>query len=212
MATSSPPRASSSRLRISTSERTRTWKSSGRTSGRVSDLRRAAARTSSSCRTTSWWTTSRAPTRATSAGTPRAISSRTCSRSRSPRCCVEYGAMQVETPIMYDFEHPALAKYLDKFPARQYVVRSEKSEYFLRFAACFGQYLIKHDMSISYRNLPVRLYELTHYQLPARAVRRAAGSETPADLHHARHAHPVWRRGAGQRRRCSTRWISAISG
>jgi threonyl-tRNA synthetase len=75
----------------------------------------------------------------------------------------QYGAMQVETPIMYDFNHAALAKYLDKFPARQYVVKSEKGEYFLRFAACFGQYLIAHDAKISYKNLPVRLYELTHY-------------------------------------------------
>lgn len=74
-----------------------------------------------------------------------------------------YGAMQVETPIMYSFNHPALARYLDKFPARQYTVNSEKADYFLRFAACFGQYLMKHDMQISYRHLPVRLYELTHY-------------------------------------------------
>lgn len=76
---------------------------------------------------------------------------------------LDYGAMQVETPIMYDFEHPKLSKYLDRFPARQYVVKSEDKEYFLRFAACFGQYLMKHDMTISYRNLPLKLYELTHY-------------------------------------------------
>lgn len=76
---------------------------------------------------------------------------------------VKYGGMQVETPIMYDFEHPKLAKYLNRFPARQYVVKSDEKEYFLRFAACFGQYLMKHDMTISYKHLPVRLYELTHY-------------------------------------------------
>jgi threonyl-tRNA synthetase len=74
-----------------------------------------------------------------------------------------YGAMRVETPIMYDYLHPNLAKYLDRFPARQYVLKSEKRDYFLRFAACFGQYLIKHDAQISYRQLPMRLYELTHY-------------------------------------------------
>jgi threonyl-tRNA synthetase len=75
----------------------------------------------------------------------------------------EYGGMQVETPIMYDFDHPKLSKYLNRFPARQYVVSSEDKEYFLRFAACFGQYLMSHDMNISYRDLPVRLYEMTHY-------------------------------------------------
>ena len=73
------------------------------------------------------------------------------------------GGMRVETPIMYDYEHPALKKYLDRFPARQYVLKSEDKEYFLRFAACFGQYLIMHDATISYRHLPMRIYELTHY-------------------------------------------------
>lgn len=51
---------------------------------------------------------------------------------------IEYGAMEVETPIMYDFEHPALEKYLNRFPARQYIVLSGDKRYFLRFAACFG--------------------------------------------------------------------------
>ena len=73
------------------------------------------------------------------------------------------GGMQVETPIMYDLEHPALSAYVKKFPARQYTVKSDDKEFFLRFAACFGQYMIMHDMTISYRHLPLRLYELTHY-------------------------------------------------
>jgi threonyl-tRNA synthetase len=73
------------------------------------------------------------------------------------------GGMQVETPIMYDISHPSLSKYLDRFPARQYRLLSGNKEYFLRFAACFGQYLMKHDMTISYKNLPLRLYELSHY-------------------------------------------------
>jgi threonyl-tRNA synthetase len=85
---------------------------------------------------------------------------------------IDYGAMEVETPIMYDYGHPALAKYLDRFPARQYVVKSDDKEYFLRFAACFGQYMIMHDMAASYRDLPVRLYELTHF-----SFRREQGGE-----------------------------------
>ncbi len=76
---------------------------------------------------------------------------------------IEYGAMEVETPIMYSFDHEKLSKYLHRFPARQYTLKSGDKEYFLRFAACFGQYLIMHDMQISYRHLPLRLYELTHY-------------------------------------------------
>ncbi|NJE25298.1 threonine--tRNA ligase [Thermococcus sp. MV5] len=76
---------------------------------------------------------------------------------------IEYGAMEVETPIMYDFEHPALEKYLNRFPARQYVVKSGDKKFFLRFAACFGQFLIKKDATISYRHLPLKMYELTRY-------------------------------------------------
>jgi len=79
------------------------------------------------------------------------------------RKVVEYGGMEVETPVMYDFQHPSLSNYLNRFPARQYVVKSEDKEFFLRFSACFGQFLMLHDAQISYRQLPLRLYELTRY-------------------------------------------------
>ncbi|MFH1780121.1 MAG: threonine--tRNA ligase [Candidatus Micrarchaeota archaeon] len=77
--------------------------------------------------------------------------------------CVEYGANEVETPIMYDFTHPALKKYLNRFPARQYVIQSDDKLFFLRFAACFGQFLITHDAQITYKHLPLRMFELTRY-------------------------------------------------
>lgn len=76
---------------------------------------------------------------------------------------IEYGAMEVETPVMYDFNHPSLSDYLDRFPARQYVIKSEDKDLFLRFAACFGQFLMLHDARFSYRQLPLRIYELTRY-------------------------------------------------
>jgi len=76
---------------------------------------------------------------------------------------IEYGGMEVETPIMYDFQHPALADYLNRFPARQYVVKSEDKELFLRFSACFGQFLMLSNATISYKQLPIKIYELTRY-------------------------------------------------
>ena len=76
---------------------------------------------------------------------------------------IAYGAIKVETPIMYDLKHPALANYLHRFPARQYIVKSEDKELFLRFSACFGQFLMLHDAQISYKHLPLKIYELTHY-------------------------------------------------
>ncbi|MDP2218161.1 MAG: threonine--tRNA ligase [Methanolobus sp.] len=73
------------------------------------------------------------------------------------------GAMEVETPLMYDMEHPTLKKYLDRFPARQYSIESDKRHMFLRFAACFGQFLMNHDMTISYKSLPLKMIEMTRY-------------------------------------------------
>jgi len=87
----------------------------------------------------------------------------------------EYGGMEVETPIMYDLEHPTLANYLNRFPARQYTVESDEDRYFLRFAACFGGFLMSHDATISYRNLPMRLYELTRYSFRREQAGELAG-------------------------------------
>ncbi|MFH1444867.1 MAG: threonine--tRNA ligase [Nanoarchaeota archaeon] len=79
------------------------------------------------------------------------------------RSTVEAGAMQVETPIMYDYEHPSLKKYMHRFPARQYRIQTPNKEVFLRFAACFGQFLMMHDASFSHKNMPLWLYELSRY-------------------------------------------------
>ncbi len=79
------------------------------------------------------------------------------------RRVVDYGGLEVETPIMYDMDHPTLSKYLQRFPARQYQIESDKRNFFLRFAACFGQFLMAHDATISYKDLPLKIYEMTRY-------------------------------------------------
>ncbi|MBW2984817.1 threonine--tRNA ligase [Candidatus Woesearchaeota archaeon] len=76
---------------------------------------------------------------------------------------IDYGGIEVETPIMYDMQHPTLSKYLARFPARQYQIESDKKSFFLRFSACFGQFLMAHDATLSYKNLPFKIYELTRY-------------------------------------------------
>src|SRR3989442_248284 len=83
--------------------------------------------------------------------------------------------MEVESPVMYDFEHPALKSYLNRFPARQYVVQTPNKKTFLRFSACFGQFLIMKDMVISYKQLPLSLYELTRYSFRAEQRGELAG-------------------------------------
>ena len=104
------------------------------------------------------------------------------------RKSAEYGAMEVETPVMYDFEHPAMINYLHRFPARQYVVESAEKDYFLRFSACFGQFLIGSAMTISYKNLPLRMYELAKYSFRREKSGELAGLRrlrafTMPDLH-----------------------------
>lgn len=87
----------------------------------------------------------------------------------------DYGGMQVETPIMYDLKHPQLASYLERFPAKQYHLLSGSKKFFLRFAACFGQYMIMHDMKMSHSHLPVRMYELTHNSFRRESAGSLAG-------------------------------------
>nr|MDQ3718676.1 threonine--tRNA ligase [Thermoproteota archaeon] len=79
------------------------------------------------------------------------------------RRVMEYGGIEVETPIMYDTKHPSLQSYFNRFPARQYSITSDNKQLFLRFAACFGQFLMAKDFNISYKHLPLKLYELTRY-------------------------------------------------
>jgi threonyl-tRNA synthetase len=56
-----------------------------------------------------------------------------------------------------------MVSYFNRFPARQYNIDSEGKKLFLRFAACFGQFLMANEYQLSYKNLPYRLYELTRY-------------------------------------------------
>jgi threonyl-tRNA synthetase len=75
----------------------------------------------------------------------------------------DYGGIEVETPVMYDSNHPSIHSYFNRFPARQYSIQSDNKQLFLRFAACFGQFLMAKDFQISYKQLPLKLYELTRY-------------------------------------------------
>ena len=75
----------------------------------------------------------------------------------------DYGGIEVETPVMYKANDPKLESYFNRFPARQYNIVSERNNLFLRFAACFGQFLMASDFQLSYKNLPYKLYELTRY-------------------------------------------------
>ncbi len=73
------------------------------------------------------------------------------------------GAMPIETPVMFGTDHPIIQEHLGKWAERQYLVKSGDKTLFLRFASDFGQFFLLSDQLISYRNLPLRIYELTKY-------------------------------------------------
>ncbi len=75
----------------------------------------------------------------------------------------ERGAMPVETPIMYDLADPAIRVHAAKFGERQYRLKTKHKNLMLRFACCFGAFRILADSFLTWRNLPVGLYELSTY-------------------------------------------------
>jgi threonyl-tRNA synthetase len=74
----------------------------------------------------------------------------------------EYGAMPIETPIMYDLADEAIRTHADKFGERQYRMGTKK-ELMLRFACCFGAFRLLSDSFLNWKNLPVGVYELSTY-------------------------------------------------
>lgn len=75
----------------------------------------------------------------------------------------DYGAVNVETPIMYDLGEKAVSEHSDKFGERQYRFRSGNRRMVLRFAACFGMFSVMNDMYLSEDDLPLKMYELSTY-------------------------------------------------
>ncbi len=91
---------------------------------------------------------------------PRGFTFKRAVEERVTREMVEYGAHVVQTPLIYDYEHPSLKSYLQRFPSRQYVVRSGDRDYFARFSACFGQFLLLSQATISHKQLPLKMFEI----------------------------------------------------
>jgi threonyl-tRNA synthetase len=73
------------------------------------------------------------------------------------------GAMPVETPIMYDLSDEAIRVHADKFGERQYRLGTKSKELMLRYACCFGAFSILSDTFLTWKNLPLAIYELSTY-------------------------------------------------
>lgn len=73
------------------------------------------------------------------------------------------GAMPVETPIMYDLADDAIRVHAEKFGERQYRMGGGKKDLMLRYACCFGAFRVLSDSFLTWKNLPVGIYELSTY-------------------------------------------------
>jgi threonyl-tRNA synthetase len=91
---------------------------------------------------------------------PRGLTLKKAIEERVTDEMLDYGAHVLQTPLIYDYEHPSLKSYLQRFPSRQYVVRSGEKDYFARYSACFGQFLLISQAQVSYRQLPLKLFEI----------------------------------------------------
>ena len=70
------------------------------------------------------------------------------------------GAIQIDTPILYDWSFPDIKSQGMSFHERHYTIKTEENrEFVLRFAGDFGLFRMMKGATLSYRNLPLRIYE-----------------------------------------------------
>lgn len=71
-------------------------------------------------------------------------------------------AVQIDTPILYDWSYPDIRSQGMSFHERHYTLKTEENrEFVLRFAGDFGLFRMVKGATLSYRNLPLRIYEFS---------------------------------------------------
>ncbi|MFO8020195.1 MAG: threonine--tRNA ligase [Promethearchaeia archaeon] len=76
---------------------------------------------------------------------------------------IDFGALLVDTPIMYTVKNKKLTAQTARFPARTYWVESGRDRYLLRFAGDFLQFDMLSDMNLKPEYFPLRMYEWEQY-------------------------------------------------
>lgn len=75
-----------------------------------------------------------------------------------------FNCLQIETPIVYDWSDPEIREQGGSFHERHYTVKcpdEPKKELVMRFAGDFGLFKIMKKARLSYKNLPLRIYEFS---------------------------------------------------
>ena len=73
----------------------------------------------------------------------------------------ELHAYKIETPYLYRLDEPDIAEQASKFREKDYRLFIDKKEFTLRFAGDFGLFRMMKGVTMSYRQLPIRIYELS---------------------------------------------------
>ncbi|MGV9198472.1 MAG: His/Gly/Thr/Pro-type tRNA ligase C-terminal domain-containing protein, partial [Promethearchaeia archaeon] len=76
---------------------------------------------------------------------------------------IDFGAVLVDTPVMYTVKNKKLTAQTARFPARTYWVESGRDRFLLRFAGDFLQFDMLSDMNLKPEYFPLRLYEWEQY-------------------------------------------------
>lgn len=76
---------------------------------------------------------------------------------------IDFGAILIETPIMYTVKNDKLTAQTARFPARTYWVESGKNRFLLRFAGDFLQFDMFSGMNLKPQYFPLRAYEWEQY-------------------------------------------------
>ncbi|MCX6760740.1 MAG: threonine--tRNA ligase [Candidatus Nealsonbacteria bacterium] len=75
-----------------------------------------------------------------------------------------FNAMEIGTPLIYDWSQPDIKAQGESFHERHYRVQgpTKKKELILRFAGDFGLFRMMKNVNMSYKHLPVRIYEFSN--------------------------------------------------
>ncbi|MFX1573474.1 MAG: threonine--tRNA ligase [Promethearchaeota archaeon] len=76
---------------------------------------------------------------------------------------IDYGAILLDTPVMYTVKNKKLTAQTARFPARSYWVESGKDRYLLRYACDFLLFDLFSQMNLKPHYLPLRAYEFEQY-------------------------------------------------
>ncbi|MHA2430153.1 MAG: threonine--tRNA ligase [Promethearchaeota archaeon] len=76
---------------------------------------------------------------------------------------IDYGAILIDTPIMYTVKNKKLTAQTARFPARSYWLESGSDRYLLRYASDFLLFDLFSSMNLKPNYFPLRVYEWEQY-------------------------------------------------